>query len=124
MKTLVIDSNKTYLNFIKNYLSDNKYNKIDTVTNPLEAVDYIKNNKYDLIICDILMDNINGVDFLENVKKINSNVKIIVHTNSFDLNYRKIASVKGVYNYYLKPSYPEIKRDINILSRGLDNFIK
>jgi two-component system response regulator HydG len=118
MKILIIDSNMTYLKFIREYLGGIDYNEIDTAGNPLEALENIKNNEYDIIICDVLMKKMNGIELLDIIKSLNSRAKVIIHTNSIDDNFRKLAFIKGAYNYYQKPSYHKIKSDVSILSRG------
>ncbi len=81
-RILHIDDDGDFLVISKNYLSTliNVNFEIDTLVNPEEAVTKIKENKYDLIICDYLMPKISGLEILKELKSHNINIPFIIFT--------------------------------------------
>lgn len=82
--------------------------------NGKEAIELLENNSYDLIITDIKMPEVNGIELIEWVRKSNlKNIKIIVLSGYYEFEYAKKAIKYNVTDYILKP----IQRDelINVL---------
>ncbi len=71
----VIDVRKSILRTLKNF----NYTLFEA-SNGLEALDILKKNKIDLMILDILMPEKGGIDTLLDLKKNNSDIKIIIIT--------------------------------------------
>jgi YesN/AraC family two-component response regulator len=67
----------------------------------LDALLMIIVNDYDLMITNIRMPIINGLELLKLVKKIKGDLKVIVHTACH--NYEEEAKKYGVYAYFKKP---------------------
>ena len=76
-KILVVDDSHTTRILQKNILSNNGYN-VTTTTNPINALDKAVENKYDLIISDIQMPEMNGFEFIAKLRKISNYEKIPV----------------------------------------------
>jgi len=96
-EAIVTSSLKTLLAFEDNYIPD-------TFNNPLEALEYIKNNKIDLVISDFLMPGMNGIEFLAKVKKIHPEASLILLTGYADKE-SAIQAINeiGIYRYIEKP---------------------
>lgn len=76
-KILVIDDEKYITHSIKEYLTDFD---ITTANNGVEAFEYLKNNSFDLIVTDIVMPEMEGMEFIFKMRKIDNTVPIIVMT--------------------------------------------
>ncbi len=87
-KILVVDDSHTTRILQKNILSNYGYNT-QTATNAINALEKIKENKYDLIITDVQMPNMNGFEFVEELRKNNSylNCPVIVVSSEPKDNY-------------------------------------
>jgi two-component system response regulator (stage 0 sporulation protein A) len=118
---LVIDDNYNITNNIKQYFSSHGSIKVvNTCNNGKEALDYILNfpDKFDMILMDILIPGMDGLELLEKIKFNGVNKKIIVLSS-----YKKEYSVKKVsaYNvgyYMLKPfSMESLEKRIIDLSK-------
>ncbi|MEO0270872.1 MAG: sigma-54 dependent transcriptional regulator [candidate division WOR-3 bacterium] len=100
-KILVIDDEKSILEWIKIALED-KY-EVLTTTNPELALNKIKEEKPGLIITDIKMPGISGFEILEEAKKINFNIPVIMITAYASLESVIEAFRKGASDYLIKP---------------------
>ena len=106
INVLMIDDNEIIRNKVKEYFSKHEViNLVLTAVNGSEGLDYILNqqDKYDLIIMDLIMPEIDGIEILERMKENGVNKHVIILTS-----YKKEYTVKAVseYNidyYMLKP---------------------
>lgn len=76
-----------------------------SVENGLEALEEIKKNpyKYDLIITDIMMPKMNGLDLAKNVRELNPEIPIIVTTAFSESSYLMKSIELGINRFVLKP---------------------
>ncbi|MBQ6687048.1 MAG: sporulation transcription factor Spo0A [Bacilli bacterium] len=103
---LVVDDNPSVVSSIKKYFSSHAViNVVNTIDNGKEALEHItsKEINYDLIIMDILMPEVDGIEILSEMKNHNINSKVIVLT-SYKKDYTvKLTNNYGVSYYMLKP---------------------
>ena len=87
---MIVDDEQDILDLFKDYLQL-KGLKVRTYADPLEALSEIQVNQssYSLIITDIRMPQMNGIEFIQRVRKINHNIKVIFMT-AFDIEKEKI----------------------------------
>jgi len=79
-------------------------NTIYPVSTSKEALDILQNNKIDVIVSDILLENENGIEFLKQLKEEkNINIPAIVTTAHADTKYLLDAIKLKVENYIIKP---------------------
>ena len=75
-----------------------------TFNSPLLALEFIRDNDIDLIISDVVMPEMNGVDFLAQVKKIKPSITLILLTGYADKESAiKAINEVGIYKYIEKP---------------------
>ena len=79
------------------------FNVVDIAENGVEALEKYKNNKYDLIITDVTMPNMNGIELLKEIKKIDSTQKIIILSAHREDEFIKEAKDLGVDGIIFKP---------------------
>ena len=68
MKILVVDDEELIRDVIKEYLEANNY-IVDEASNGIEALEKLENNKYDLLILDIMMKELDGFSMLDRLDK-------------------------------------------------------
>lgn len=85
MKTiLIVEDNKKYRDLLEEALLDEKLNVI-TAENGKEALAHVEKEKIDLVLLDILMPEMDGIDFYYQLKnKLKKHISIIVLTNLTD----------------------------------------
>lgn len=103
---LVVDDNPSVVSSIKKYFSSHAViNVVNTIDNGALAMNHIlsKEINYDLIVMDIIMPEVDGIEILSAMQKENINSKVIVLT-SYKKDYTvKATSEYGVNYYMLKP---------------------
>lgn len=99
---LVVDDSKTLQAVMKQFLEDEHYDAI-TVTSAEEGLPIIKTAKPDLVIMDIKMPGMSGLDALAKVKKIDPKLSVIIMT-AYGTTQTAIEAMKrGAYDYITKP---------------------
>jgi DNA-binding NtrC family response regulator len=102
-KILLIDDNQAVLNFLRIILlQKNKYT-VDTLQDSTKAYEMISNGNYDLLLLDMDMPNITGLDILKFIVNKNIPIKTIVLTGVEDIDLAISAMKLGTYDYMLKP---------------------
>lgn len=76
---------------------------VNKASNGKEAIEKFKENPVDIVVTDINMPQVTGLELLRELKKINSEVKFIILSGYDDFSYAKKAIELGVENYILKP---------------------
>lgn len=79
------------------------FNNVTSAKNGKEALSLYKKNDYDIILTDINMPVMNGIDLIKKIKKINSKQRFIVTSSHDDSEYLITLINLGVSNFILKP---------------------
>ncbi len=105
MNAIVIDDNKIELQFICDLAvqSSVHINISATFSNGKDALDYLKQNHVDLIISDIQMPEMTGIELSDALNNYNINAKLIFVSCYDDYKYLKKAIENDVVDYVLKP---------------------
>lgn len=83
-RILIVDDSSITRNGLKIMLSKSEEITIQgEASDGQEALDLIGQNEYDVVLMDINMPNINGIEATKNIRKINKNIRIL--TNSFNV---------------------------------------
>jgi len=99
---LIVDDEKNYLIVLEELLGSEGYEVI-AVDNPMEALEHIGNPDLDLVITDMKMPGISGMELLEEIKKINFELPVIVMTAYGTIEMAVNAMKKNAYDYITKP---------------------
>lgn len=99
----IVDDEVEILNVLSRYLSRNKDFSITTYSNPVSALSSMENNKYDLVLLDIMMPQMNGLEVLEKLKNMNKEQKVIMMTAYSTLDKVLKSHKEGATNFIMKP---------------------
>ena len=66
-KILVVDDNESILAIIRHWLDGAGY-RTDTTPHPAKAVHMVRDNGYDLVILDVMMEEMNGIEVIERLR--------------------------------------------------------
>jgi CheY-like chemotaxis protein len=119
---LILDDDFNILSILNKYLEKEPLFKVFSCQNPKEALQIINQNNVDLLLSDIQMPNMNGMELVtyikENIK--NKNLKIIMMTAYSTIDTMLSCETKGVNDYLTKPFISlldvksKIKKALNI----------
>ena len=103
-KIVVVDDEKIVTSAFKTLLKVEGFNNAHFFNNPKEALEFLASNIPDLVISDFLMPEMNGLEFLSEVKKMYPEVSKILLTGYADKeNAIKAINEIGLYRYIEKP---------------------
>ncbi len=100
-KILIIDDERSIRNTLRDILEYEKF-KIEEAENGLVGVDLIRNNKYDVILCDIKMPEMDGMEVLEKAL-ILTETPVIMISGHGNIETAVEAIKKGAFDYIEKP---------------------
>ena len=103
-KIVVVDDEKVVTSAFSMLLKVEGFNDAHFFNNPKEALEYLKENQPDIVISDFLMPEMNGLEFLSEVKKLYPEVSKILLTGYADKeNAIRAINEIGLYRYIEKP---------------------
>jgi CheY-like chemotaxis protein len=117
MKIMIIDDDEDILNLFKNFLNKRGYDVV-AYLNPLAAVKEIEGNpyRYALIITDIRMPGISGIELIKRVYEINSDIKVML-MSAFEINGDDLKELR-YYKHLQKPIH------LLALAQTIDKILK
>ncbi|ODS33540.1 MAG: response regulator [Candidatus Scalindua rubra] len=99
---LVVDDEKIMHELFRKILKKEKY-AVLTAGNGKKALKMAESKKLDLVILDMKMPDMNGIEILRRIKKIDENIEVIMLTGFGTMKTAKIAMGMGAYDYITKP---------------------
>lgn len=114
---LIIDDERAIRKTLTEILGYEGY-KIDEASDGEEGIRKFKEKNYDLVLCDIKMPKLDGIEFLEKAKEINNEVPIIIISGHGNIETAVEAVKKGAYDYISKP--PDLNRLLITLRNAMD----
>jgi len=118
-KILVIEDEAAIRRVLVKILSEeNDSYQVDEAEDGLQGTEKIKNDDYDLVLCDIKMPKMDGVEVLEAVKKIKPEIPMVMISGHGDLETAVNTMRLGAFDYISKP--PDLNRLLNTVRNALD----
>ena len=103
-KIVIVDDSKDITDSFSLLLKLEKFNNINTFNKPEHALDFLKENRPDLIIADLSLPKMNGLDFFEKVNEQYPDVrKILIGAYITEENLKRAINDIGIYKYIEKP---------------------
>ncbi len=101
-KILIVDDEQSIIDSITMVLETDGYN-IDGCLNGITAIHKVMNTEYDVILLDIKMPRMDGIEVLEKIMEINKNLVVIMISGHGTIETAVEATRKGAYNFLQKP---------------------
>ena len=102
-RILVVDDEPNMLRLLKTILMDKTGYEVTTTNNPLEVSKLLQDGHYDLVVTDLKMPLVDGIDLIGIVKNIDTSMPIIVITAYGTIETAEEAIQKGAYDFITKP---------------------
>ncbi len=114
---LIIDDEKAIRKTLTEILSFEGY-KIEEAADGEEGIKKFKEKTFDLVLCDIKMPKMDGIEFLQKAGEINADVPIIMISGHGNIETAVEAVKKGAYDYISKP--PDLNRLLITIRNAMD----
>lgn len=115
-KILLVDDEADFLEIIGKFFSRRKI-LFETAGGCMEALDRMGKDNFDVVVMDVSMPGLDGLECMVEMKKIQSELEVIILTGHASLNVGISGMKKGAFDYCLKPvSFDELLEKI-ILAR-------
>lgn len=102
-KILVVDDDKTVRDFLERFLTMKGYQWVVSVNSGQEALDIIQKENIRLVLLDIKLPGMDGIEVLRKIKQIKKDIGVIMITGFPDEEIAKEATKEGAYDYIVKP---------------------
>ena len=123
MKLLLVEDEKQLSEALQQILIKNKYT-VDAVYNGDEGLDYALTGVYDVIILDIMLPKLNGIEILKMIRKRKISTPVILLTAKGSVEDRILGLDSGADDYLPKPFSPdELLARLRALTRRNGDFI-
>jgi two-component system, NtrC family, response regulator HydG len=106
IRICVVEDDVSFGKLIKNYLERKKY-EVTLFSNANAAVNDLISGNYPLVICDIRLPDLSGVELMKKVKSTNNQIDFIFMTSYANVSSAVEAIKSGGYDYIAKPFHPE-----------------
>jgi DNA-binding NtrC family response regulator len=121
-KILIIEDEAAIRRVLNKIISEeNTSYHVEEAADGLVGIEMIKNHDYDLVLCDIKMPKMDGVEVLEKTKKIKPEIPIVMISGHGDLETAVNTMRLGAFDYISKP--PDLNRLLNTVRNALDKKV-
>ena len=111
LNILVVDDDRDVCEYLEDFLSHEGYH-VKSLTDPTRAVDELKSNDYHLVVLDLMMPKLGGIDLLERIRKVDDDLAVIILTGYPSLETATASIQHDVSAYIKKPFSSDDFRDV------------
>ncbi len=113
LRLVIIDDEPIVGRRLKQVFSKMGYH-VDIFTNPLYALEFMKDNPFDIVITDFKMEELDGMEVLRRAKQLNPKSRVIIITGYARPETAKEAFKSGVFDFMVKPfRLDELKESVS-----------
>jgi DNA-binding NtrC family response regulator len=118
-KILIIEDEAAIRRVLTKILSEeNDSYTVEEAEDGIQGIEKIKNSDYDLVLCDIKMPKMDGVEVLDAIKKIKPEIPFVMISGHGDMETAIQTMRLGAFDYISKP--PDLNRLLNTVRNALD----
>ncbi|MDH3623327.1 MAG: response regulator [Myxococcales bacterium] len=111
VKVLVVDDDPAILEFMETFLTKDGF-EVTTIAEPKDAPDEVKDGGYHLVVLDLMMPGLGGVEVLEQIRKVDSDVAVVIFTGYPSLDTAVQSMKLDAVDYLKKPFNPDEFREV------------
>ena len=117
---LIIDDERSIRNVLKDILANEGF-AVEEATDGEEGLQKFQSGNFDVILCDIKMPRIDGIEFLQKVMATGTEVPVIMISGHGNIETAVDAVKKGAFDYIAKP--PDLNRLLITIRNALDKTV-
>ena len=111
VRVLVVDDDKAICEFMETFLTKDGF-EVTTLSDPALAAVEVKEGGYHLVVLDLMMPGLDGVEVLERIRKIDTDVAVVIFTGYPSLDSAVKSMKLDAVDYLKKPFNPEEFREV------------
>ncbi|MDH3728772.1 MAG: response regulator [Myxococcales bacterium] len=111
VKVLVVDDDPAILEFMETFLTKDGF-EVTTIAEPKDAPEEVKDGGYHLVVLDLMMPGLGGVEVLEQIRKVDSDVAVVIFTGYPSLDTAVQSMKLDAVDYLKKPFNPDEFREV------------
>lgn len=102
-KILIVDDDESVNDFLMKFLQRKGYPAVQSVNTGKDALELIKKEDIKLVLLDIKLPDMNGIEILSKIKEVKKDVDVVMITGFPEEETAKEALKLGAYDYIMKP---------------------
>lgn len=111
LNILVVDDDRDVCEYLEDFLAHEGY-KVTSITDPTRAIDELRKSDYHLVILDLMMPKLGGIDLLEQIRRGDDDLAVIILTGYPSLETATASIQHEVSAYIKKPFSADDFRDV------------
>ncbi|MGB5220751.1 MAG: response regulator [Polyangiales bacterium] len=111
VRVLVVDDDQAILEFMETFLTKDGF-QVTTLANAKDAPEEVKDGGYHLVVLDLMMPGMGGVEVLESIRKVDSDVAVVIFTGYPSLETAVQSMKLDAVDYLKKPFNPDEFREV------------
>ena len=108
---MVVDDDNITLKNVRRIL-EKEGHRVSTYNNPVRALKTLEENCFDILLSDLSMPYLDGLELLEQAKRVHQDLEVIIITGFASLDKAVEATKKGAYHFLAKPFEPAQLREV------------
>ncbi len=117
IKILIIDDDKDICEYMHLLLTQNGYD-VTALTSPRQALETLREEEFHVVILDIMMPELNGMEVLEEIRRFDTDIAIIIFTGYPSVDTAVMSMKYNVSDYIKKPF------DVDEFNKTLENILR
>ena len=102
-KLLIVDDEPDMLKLLSMIIREKTPYEVTTTNNPLEALDFVKKGGFDMVIADLKMPGLDGIELLDAVKRVDQDIPVVIITAYGTVESAAETIEKGGFDFITKP---------------------
>ena len=111
VRVLVVDDDREICEFMETFLAKDGF-EVDSLSDPEMAAETVKDGGYHLVVLDLMMPKIDGIDVLKQIRKVDSDVAVVIFTGYPSLDTAVQSMKLDAVDYLKKPFNPDEFREV------------
>lgn len=111
VRILVVDDDKAICEYVQTVLEKDGFS-VKTLTNPLLAEEEVRHGDFHLILLDLMMPKLDGIEVLKKIRKLDSDVAVVIFTGFPNLDTAVAGMKLDIVDYIKKPFQVEDLREV------------
>ena len=106
MRVLVVDDDREICDYMETFLAKDGF-EVKTLSDPETVADEVKSGGYHMVVLDLMMPKVDGVEVLQRIRKVDSDVAVVIFTGYPSLESAVLSMKLDAVDYLKKPFDPE-----------------